>query len=270
MSEKNRLINGRFLHDLDNWTVAGAVYSAGDGDEHYGVAVLASGGGYIEQTFSVARVRAYSLHVAVKAMGVTLSGANVTALITDGDGNSVTTENLAGAADTWTENTITLGLAGGTTYTLRITNNDTGADVKLDDVWLWHVAMTRAALAARVHAKLARLASQRELSTTADGALTEGDYTYAVDAGLRAMGAVNPETALPDVRYVGEQVAATLDLIEREMLEQLRRDYAVEVDVQLGPRREALSQVSKALEGMAQAGGGGEVRRVGMGRLTHE
>ncbi len=268
MSERSRLVNGRFLHDLDNWTVSGAVYSAGDGDEHYGVAVLSTGGGYIEQMFSVPRVRAYSLHIAVKAVGVTLSGSNVTARITDGDGNTVATEDLGGAADVWTENTITLGLAGGTTYTLRITNNDAGADVRLDDVWLWHVPMTRAAMAARVAAKLARLASQRNLSTAVSGSLTEGDYTYAVDAGLRAVGAVNPETGEPDVRYVEvDQVNAALDAIEREMLERLRRDYAVEVDIALGPRREALSQVGRALGEMVSARG--EQRRVGMGRLIH-
>jgi hypothetical protein len=270
MTERNHLSNGRFLHDLDNWVASGAEYSAGDGDDHYGVAVLSTGGDYVEQTFSVARVRAYSLHVAVKAVGGDLSGSNVVATITDGDGNTVTEQDLSGTADTWTETTVSIGLASGTTYILRITNNDAGRDVKIDDVWIWHVPITRAALAARVSTKLARLASDRSLTTTASGSLTEGDYTYAVDAGLRAVMAINPETGDPDIRYVGPgDVNIVIDAVERQMLERLRRDYAVEVDLQLGPRRESLSQISKAI-GELTGGEGSEGRRPEVRRLYHE
>jgi cold shock CspA family protein len=272
MIERNHLSNGRFVHDLDNWVASGAEYSAGDGDDHYGVAVLSTGGDYVEQTFSVPRVRAYSLHIGVKAIGVTLSGSNVVAKITDGDGNTVLEQDLSGAADTWTETTVSLGLGSGTTYTLRITNDDAGADVRIDDVWIWHVPITRAAVVARVVAKLARLASDRSLSSTASGSLTEGDYTYAMDAGLRSVGAINPETGSPDVRYLGpDDVNALIDAVEREMLEQLRRDYAVEVDFTLGPRRESLSQISKAIGELAGGqGGGSEGRRPVVKRLIHD
>jgi hypothetical protein len=252
MVELSHLFNGRFTHNLDQWTASGAEYSAGDGDDHYGIAVLSTGGDYISQTFTVERTRQYNIHISVKAVGSSLSSTQCQVIIQDGNGNTVTTQNLSGTADTWTENTIELGLASGTTYTFKVINNSAAGDVRIDDVWLWHVPMSRAGMATRVSAKLARLATDRSLSATASGTKTEGDYTYAIDAGLRSIGAVNPETGLPDVRYVTtESLQAALDWVEKEMLEQLQRDYAIEVDVQVGQRRENLSQIGKAIGEMA-------------------
>ena len=260
--EKSYLFNGRFTHNLDQWTASGAEYSAGDGDDHYGVAVLGTGGEYISQTFTVERIRLYAIHISIKAIGSSLSSTQCQLIITDGNGNTVSTQNLSGTSDTWTENNIELGLASGTTYTFKIINNNAAGDVYIDDVWLWYVPMTRANMAARVDEKLGRLADDRSLSTTLSGAKTEGDYTYAVDAGLRSVGAINPETGSPDVRYVTEvSLQTALDWIEKEILEQLQRDYAVEVDVQVGQRRENLSQIGKAIGDMAgnDAKGGGKI-----------
>lgn len=265
MSERTWVSNGRFLHDLANWTASGATYSPGDGDEHYGVAVLTTGQ-YIEQTFSVPATRVYTLALSVKGIGAAITAGQVTAAILDSDGTTVVSKQPTGTADTWTENTFTIGLAPGMSYTLRITNVS-HANVRIDDVWLWYVPVTRATLASRVHAKLARLATNRELSPVAAGTLTEGDYTYAVESGLRAAGAINPETGEIDIRYLDESTYQTaLDLVEREMLEFLQRDYAVEVDVQIGPRREQLSQVARGIEavlGVARdkgvGGGSGQV-----------
>lgn len=271
--DRNHLANGRFLHNLNNWTASGASYSAGDGDEHYGVAVLATGGGYVEQSFSVASARGYSLHLAVKAVGAELSAGQATLRIQDGDGNILGTTNLTGTADTWTEQTPTFGLAPGTSYTLRITNVSAAGDVKVDDVWLWWAPKTRAQLAAEVHTRLGRLATERSLSTTPAGALSEGDYTYAVDAGLRSVGAIDPETDLPDVRWLeAASLDIAMDAIEREMLKRLARDYAVVVDTQVGQRRESLSQINKAIQGLTGAGErqGGQGGRVVMRRLRHE
>lgn len=273
MTERNRLTNGRFMHDLNNWTASDAVYSAGDGDEHYGVAVLSTGGGTLSQTFSVPHFRLYTLHIAVKAVGSDLSTDQVTVAITDGDGNTVISDDLSGTADTWTDNTMDLGLAPGTTYTLRLTNVSAAGDVRLDDVWLWWLPITRASIAARVAAKLGRLATDRSLSATASGSLTEGDYTYAIDAALRSLGALDPDTALPDVRYLDfGQVNSVLDAAEREMLEKLRRDYAVEVDIGVGSRRESLSQIGRALDGLIGTGGagGGQAGQVTVRKLRRE
>lgn len=271
--QRNHLTNGRFLQNLDNWIASGAAYLASDGDENYGICVLSTGGDYIEQTFGVPRARAYSFHVAVKAVGAALTAGQATARIQDDDGNTVITQNLtAGTADTWIETTTSLGLAPGTTYTLRLTNVSAAGDVRIDDVWLWWVPLSRAELAARVHAKLERLATAASFSTTLSGALTEGSYTYAVDAGLRAVGAIDPETDLPDVRWLtSAQIDTALDEIEREMLERLMRYYATAVDTKVGSRDEKLSQVGAALKALTGGGGaGGGGGRVVVRKLRHE
>lgn len=269
--ELNRLSNGRFLHNLDSWTASGAAYSAGDGDDHYGVAVLSTGGDSIAQTFTVPHVRMYTLHASIKPVTEDAESGELTAVITDGDGNTVVTINLTGSADTWTEITSSLGLAHGTTYTLTITNVNVTQDVKIDDVWLWPAPYTRAELVARVAAKLARLATERSLSSAASGALTEGDYTYAVDAALAAVGALNPDTDLPDVRYLDYSlVPSALDMLEREMLEQLRRDYAVEVDISAGPIRESLSQKGAALDKLLSGREGAGAGRIVVRDLEYE
>jgi hypothetical protein len=261
VSEPTYLNNGRFLHDLGGWNAISASYSAGDGDEHYGVAVLSSGSGYVSQQFSVDGTKQFTVHLSVKAVGASLSGTQAQLLITDGSANAVVTQNLTGTADTWTEQTYTFGLAEGTTYQIKLINNSAAGDVKIDDIWLWWVPMTRAAIATRVHTKLGRLATDRSLSTTPAGALTEGSYTYAIDAGLRNVGAINPETDEPDVRFLtATSLDTLLKAIEAEMLEQLQRDYAVATDIRVGQREEKLSQIAAAigkLKGTPGAGGGG-------------
>lgn len=257
MDERSYLINGRLLHNLNGWTAAGgAVYSAGDGDDHYGVASLPAGAS-IAQAFTVERARRYTLHLAAKT-------GNATVTIADGNGNALPSGTASGAAGVWTESSLTFGLAPGTTYTLTISNAG-GSTILIDDVWLWWVPLTRAELAERVHRKLDSLASDATLSTTAVGTQTEGSYTDAVDAGLRAVGAIDVETDLPDVRYLDTALLdSCLDAIEREMLERLTRHYAVLTDIKVGDRDEKLSQIGKsigALAGSGKAGGssGGKI-----------
>lgn len=252
MDDRNALLNGRFLHDLDGWTASGASYSAGDGDEHYGVCVLPVGAS-ISQDFSVDGVRRYTLHIAVKCV-VSLSAGQCIYNITDGNGNTVASASLTGGAS-WTDNEAVYGLAEGTTYTLTITNVSASADVKIDDVWLWYIPLTRAQIAARVHAKLGRLATERSLSTAASGDKTEGDYTYAIDEALRYVSAVDPDTGEPSVRWLDESnISQALDATERWMLEYLQKDFAVEVDTSTGPYSQQLSQKRQAIEAMLSGG----------------
>lgn len=271
MSERSHLANGRFLQNIDQWTATGASYSAGDGDDHYGVCVLTAGG-YITQTFAVPYARAYTLHSTVKPVGGTLTTNQMLATITDGDGNTVVALSLEGATlNAWQENEDTLGLAPGTTYTLEYRNNS-ALTVRLDDVWLWFVPITRAQIAAQVHARLGQLATDYSLTTTPSGALTEGSYTYAIDNGLRALGAINDETGQVDIRYLDAgDVLTAIDLVEQEMLKRVQRSALTEVDVSLGPRRESLSQkaemISKAMSNGSGKGGGG---RVVVRTLRHE
>lgn len=247
MAENTFLLNGRFLHNLDGWTASGgASYDAGDADEHYGVCILPVGGS-ISQDFAVIGVRRFTLHVAVKATAA-LSSGQCTLSIVDGSGNTVVSVSLSGGT-AWTENEFTYGLAEGTTYTLTISNVSAAGNVKVDDIWLWHIPVTRAQIAESVHHKLGRLALDRGLTTSPSGTLTEGSYTYAIDAALRFIGAIDPDTGSPSVRWVDEQSAQTvIDATEKQMLEQLRLDYVVEVDTSTGPFSQQLSQKAKTLD----------------------
>jgi hypothetical protein len=244
-TERSYIANGRFLHNLASWTVAGgAAYSAGDGDEHYGVAVLPPSSS-VRQSFAVEEERGFTLHLSLKPDGASAAPDSVTAQIADGNGNALGTWSLSGTADAWTAQTFQIGLAPGTTYTLTLTNVSHAHDIKLDDLWLWWLPMTRAAVAARAHAKLAALATSNNLSTATAGDLSEGDYTYAIDAGLRAIGAINPVTDLPDIRQLEtRQINDLLTLVEQEMLDVIERDQTQIVDTKVGPREEKLSQIS--------------------------
>lgn len=262
--DRNHLTNGRFLTSLDNWTASNAAYSAGDGDEQYGVAVL-SAGGYITQEFSVPYARAYSLHVSVKPVGDVLGSGDLQAVITDDDAGAVVTLSLEGDTDgAWQENTDVIGLAPGNTYTLKLLNN-AAIPVRIDDVWLWFVPITRAGIATQVDTRMAALADEYSLSTTPSGALTEGSYTYAIDNGLRAIGAIDPETGQVDIRWLDAgDVLTCIDLVEAEILKQVQRSAVTETDVRLGPRQESRSQKAAMIGKLMGGEGGGGSSRVVM------
>jgi len=255
--DKNHLINGYFTHNLNGWTAAGgAQYLASDGDEHFGMANLPVGGS-ISQGFAVEAARSFSLHISAKSPSGALVAGNVTYAITDGNGLSVTSSSLTGALAEWSENLVNIGLADGTTYTLTITNVSAAGDVRIDDVWMWFIPVTRAQIAAQVDNKLGRIADERSLTPTPAGTMTEGSYTYAIDAALRNVGAIDPQTGNPDVRWLNAQsVQLVIDATRREMLEQLQSDYAVEVDTRTGPYQQSLSQKRAAITEML--GGSGE------------
>jgi len=274
MYDHNALINGKFLHNLNGWTPsAGVTYSAGDGDDNYGVAVLPVGGS-IWQEFSVDEEALQSLHISVKAVGASLSGSQATLVIKDSYDNTVITQNLSGTADTWTESLYSVGISEGTTYRITITNNSAAGDIKIDDVWIWFIPITRAQIATAVHAKLGRLATERSLSTTPSGALTEGSYTYAIDAGLRTIGAIDEEVGLPSVRFVeSEQVQMLIGEVRREMLEFLQTEYAVEVDTSTGPYSQQLSQKASLIGGIigsGKSGGKGGSGAIIQKRISHD
>lgn len=264
MDERSLLINGHFYSRLDGWTAAGgAVYGAGDGDAQYGVASLPAGAS-IAQAFAVDRARRYTLHIAVKT-------ANATITIQDADGNSLPAQTGTGSAGVWTETSITLGLAPGTTYTLTVSNAG-GSTILVDDLWLWWVPKTRAELAGITARKLATLASDAGLSSTPNGTQTEGSYTDAIDAGLRSVGAVDPETDTPDIRGLSASlIDSCLSAIERAMLETLQRHYALLVDTKDGPSEQKLSQIAASLKAVASgASGGGKAGQVVVRSLGRE
>lgn len=264
MSERSLISNGRFLHDIDNWTFVGAEYSAGDGDDHYGIAVL-DVGDYISQTFSVPHLRAYSVHLDAKPMGGDLSSSKSQIIITDGDGNTVAEIDLTGTDAVWTANETEIGLAPGTSYTLKIINNSfSDGALRIDDVWIYGLIISRSEIASRVADKLGRLGTERSLSASASGSKTEGDFTYSIDKSLRDQEMINPETGLPDIRYLNSpgDVGSVLSGTIEDMLEGLEMDYAVETDLKVGPRSESRSQIAGNISKMRSGGAGGSGKRV--------
>ncbi len=238
-TERSHLLNGRFLHSIDEWTASSATYSAGDGDAHYGVAVLAAGGSIV-QTCTVDYARAYTLALAVK-------GGDATIAIEDGDGNALPVLTAEGEAGVWTISTFSIGLAPDTIYTLTISNGG-GSAISVDDVSLWWLPITRMQLAVKVARKIATLAADAELTTAPNDEGSEGHYTDAVDTGLRNLGAIDPATDTPDVRWLtAAQVSAAVTAIEGEMLERLQRHYATLTDIQVGERNEKYSQIEAAI-----------------------
>ena len=256
MDERSLLTNGHFYHRLDGWiAAAGAVYSAGDGDAQYGVVEMPVGAS-IRQAFAVDRARRYTLHLATKAGAATVT-------ITDGDGSALPGQPAPGAADVWTESSLTFGLAPGTTYTLTVSNAGAGT-ILVDDLWLWWVPKTRLDLAGIVARKLGALATDAELSSSAFDGQSEGSYTDAIDAALRSVGAIDPESDTPDIRgLTAGLLDSALQQIERGMLERLQRHYATFVDTKEGPLDQKLSQIGAALKsftgGSAGGGRGGPV-----------
>lgn len=116
---------------------------------------------------------------------------------------------------------------------------------------------TRAEIAATVHRRLRALATDAELTTAPSGEQTEGDYTDAVDAALRAAGCVDAETDAVDVALV---TSANLDAViaatTREVLIQLAFHYAVLTDIRAGERDEKLSQIGAAVRALGSSSGG--------------
>jgi len=269
---RNHLINGRFDNNgLTSWNASGATYSPADGDDHYGLAVLSTGGDYIEQQFTLSRTRFYTIHVNFKGVGAELTAGQATLTLVDNDGNAVLTQNLTGEADTWTTLSFTAGLNQAESYTLRITNVSASGDVYVDDVWIWFLPESRSSIAARIEEKLGRLADDRNLSTTSSGTKTEGDFTYAIDAALRMVGSIDPQTGAPDIRWLDqESVQDALDYTEAEMLEQLLNDYSADVDLTIGPRKESYSQIAKSLGSRLGNKGGKGTGRVIQRKLHHE
>jgi hypothetical protein len=113
--------------------------------------------------------------------------------------------------------------------------------------------MTRADIAARVHNRLGNLATDNGLTTTPSGSMTEGSYTYAVDDGLRSVGAFDETTGAVDVDLLTvANIPAVLDNTLFYMLTQLQGSTAALVDTTVGPYSQSLSQKKANIEKMLE------------------
>lgn len=256
MSHPNRLFNADFSRDLSQWTVAGAaVFLVGDGSKELGAASLPSSGAAISQSFTIGVGRPYMVEVACKAVS---TAGTVTLTITNSVG-TVFTWNVP-VSTAWEVQNQRVGLAWGD-YTLTITYN--GVAVYVDDVSIAWVLKTRLELAQEVAGRLGVLATNASMVTDATDTDTEGDYTSAIDEGLRAVAAVDPAGRV-DVRYLDEGlVIACLDAIELAMLKRLQRYWMTKTDYAIGPRQEHQNQISQALLALTGSAVGGRPASAG-------
>lgn len=126
------------------------------------------------------------------------------------------------------------------------------------------MAYTRANIANITYRALGTLAADAGLSMTATEDLSEGDFTDAIDAGMRAIGAIDADTGDLDASLItNSNVDNLLLFVRRAMLERLQLHYATVTDISIGQREEKLSQIGQALArllgGAGNTGAGGQV-----------
>lgn len=264
----NRISNGGFDGDLANWTALGAAFVANEGYKELGAAYLASASNAIRQSFAIPVSRPWFVEMMVKGA----SSGNVTLTITDEGGNTVYTNTITVTTSWAKAMAARVGLPLGT-YNLTLTYGSVACYV--DDISIARVEKTRSELAAEVARLLGDLASaDAGYSYAGQGERTEGDYTEAIDAGLRSISAVD-EAGRPDVRYLTEDnVDTAIDEIQRYMLHKIHRYYARNAtDFTLEGRSESYSQRRAAVENLLGISVGGRNAASGRGvvqrRLIH-
>ena len=264
MSHPNRLFNSDFAQDLSQWTVGGnAAFLVNDGKQELGAVSLPDAGSSIAQSFSISLGRLYMVEVAVKAV---VTDGTVTLTISNSSG-TVFTWNVDAVAGGWTVCSQRVGLPWGD-YTMTLVYNDVA--VYVDDLSIAWVPKTRLELATEVSERLGILATQASFSTDGIEANSEGDYTGAVDEGLRAVGAVDPAGRV-DVRYLDDGlIVACLDQIELAMLKRLQRYWMTRTDYAIGPRTEHINQISNALLALTGSAVGGRPATAGRSIKTRK
>jgi len=207
----NLIHNPRFAtNDLVFWQRLGSpVFTPGDGNSQLGCVKLAASGDGVEQLVMLHEALAYTVSVAAKG-----DGAEVLLSLINADGETAYSDTITGTA-AWAETSEAVNLPAAQ-FTLRL--SWVSGVIYVDDVSLAHIPATRQELAQMAHARLSDLATAFSLSYAASGDNTEGDYTRAVDAALREMGAVD-ERHLPDVRCLKPyEVDEAVNRIEYGML----------------------------------------------------
>jgi len=264
----NHIYNPDFSRDLDGWAVTGtAVHVTNEGYNELGAVLLAASGDSISREFTINMGRSYMLEVAVKG---TASGSIDIAIANDSGSTLYQTSQAVTTAWTVVPGT-RIGLPWGT-HTITISYSDTA--VYVDDISVAYVPITRAEIASQVAERLGVLATNASMSTTPNGAATEGDYTSAVDVGLRKVGAIDP-AGRPDVRYIDpDSIDAVLGETELAMLHKLHRYWSTQTDYSLGPRTEHISQVNAAIERLIGIAVGGRdasaARAIKTRKLIHK
>ena len=268
MSHPNRIYNGDFAQNLDGWTLTGgAVHIANEGYMELGAVHLLTAGDGIGRDFSIGVGREYRIEVATKAQA---SAGNLALTITNDAGQAIYSTTLT-VGTGWVQRVKQVGLPWGN-HTLTLAFVD--EPLYLDDVSIAYVVKTRCQLAELVKDRLGVLATDAGMNDMPDGENTEGDFTAAVDEGLRAVGACDP-AGRPDVRYLDAgDLNACLGHVELAMLHKLHRYWVTKTDYSIGPRTEHLNQVQQSLMALTGAAVGGRPASAGRGvqvrRLIHK
>jgi hypothetical protein len=264
MSRVNRIYNGDFSRDLNNWTTSGAAAHVSDqGYLELGAAHIPAGAA-IAQQFGIGVGREYTLELAIKATG---AAGSLDLNISDSQANPVYEATIPAQAE-WQRWSVRVGLPWGS-FTLTLGDGD--VDVVVDDVSIAHIVKTRQQLARLVADRLGPLADEADKTYLGDE--QGGAYADAIDAALRAVRALDP-AGRPDVRYLSvDNLDNCLDQIELAMLHTLHRYWTTKTDYGLGPRQEHLSQISAGIERLIGVAVGGRNasagRSVKVRRLTH-
>lgn len=253
----NLLSNGGFDGNLNYWTGTGTIDRT-LGYPRAGCAALAAGESLESDAVGLSENSLYTLHYFYRlASGATLTvGAGGVSQTHTGTPLSVWREgHLAFALDAGVSDGVTVSSAGGVAYVDSIA------------LLLGGLPITRATLTSMISAQLRSLASDAGLLTIASDAGPNGDYSAALDEGLRVVGAVN-RWGDPDVTALdAAQINAVVEAAKGSMIQALRADYALQTDVRLGPRQESRSQIAGSLDKMLS--GGGASNRPTVARLRH-
>lgn len=254
----NLLLNGGFDGNLDRWSGTGTIERS-LGYPRPGCAALAAGSALESEAVGLGADQLYTLHYFFRMV----SGATLT--IRYGD----MVQAYTGAPlDIWREGTFAFALDTSGNSGVRLEAAGGLAHVDAVALLIGGLPCSRYQLATMVAAQLRGLATSAGLLSGASAAGPNGDYTVAVDEGLRAVGAVN-RYGDPDVTQLApRQINDAVEAAKAAMLQALRADYALKTDVQLGPRRESRSQIAESIDKML--GGGGANNRPAVARLRHE
>lgn len=257
----NYVQNGDFLTDLNSWTANGtAARNAAEGHVIRGSVLLAASGDFISQTVNLPRASEYYFEIWGK---FETDGAALTITILDNDGQTVFTSSPT-LSSVWEDSVgVRVGLAAGS-YELKILFATQAAYI--DRVSLAVVHATRLELAEMAAGRLGQLATaDAGYTTIPEGTQTEGDYTQAVTAALRTMGATDGSGRV-DIRYLDPGfIEAAVGEIEAYMLNRLHMYYSQVTDYTLGPRTERKSQIAGTIERRLGLAVGGRSATVGRG-----
>ena len=236
------------------------MHSPNDGHFQLGSGRLAGVGDSISQTFYIGEELTYTIDLWMKSLNAQLDVAIIQ------NDSTLLKETITISGNEWAHHTFNVGLSIGT-YQIQFVYVDN--PILIDDVCIAHIPITRTEIANAVHNQLGELATSFGLSPTGESG--EGDYTNALDAVLRQVGAID-RYSTPSVKCLHRcQVATVIEQTEKAMLKLLHNRAAIQPTQRtVGPVSEQFALL-KALEirmGMlpGQSNGGGVVQT----RLIHK